>query len=64
MVENVFGILVSRFRVLLGTMELRPKVIRDIAQYAEDTARQSNVDFFIALNLHHRWTLRRVQVSE
>ena len=39
--ENVFGMLVTRFRALLGTMALRPKVIRDIAQYAEDTARQS-----------------------
>ena len=29
-VENTCGILVSRFRVLLGTMELRPKVVRDI----------------------------------
>ena len=27
--ENVFGILVSIFRVLLGTMEQRPKVVRD-----------------------------------
>ena len=28
--ENVFGILESRFRVLLGTMEQRLKVVRDI----------------------------------
>ena len=30
LVENVFGILVSRFQVLLGTMGQRPRVVRDI----------------------------------
>ena len=29
-VENSFGILVNRFRVLLTTMEPRPKVVRDM----------------------------------
>ena len=29
-VENAFDILASRFRVLLMTMEQRPKVVRDI----------------------------------
>ena len=41
--ENAFGIIVSRFRVLLGTMEKRLKVVRDsvltcgFAQHAEKT---------------------------
>ena len=30
MVENSFGILSGRFRVLLTTMEQRPKVVIDI----------------------------------
>ena len=30
MVESAFEILVSRFRVLLGTMEQRPRAVRDI----------------------------------
>ena len=28
--ENVFRILVSRFRILLGTMQQRPKLVKDI----------------------------------
>ena len=28
--ENTFGILVSCFRVLLGTMDQKPRVVRDI----------------------------------
>ena len=28
--ENMFGILASTFRVLLGTMEQRPQVVRDL----------------------------------
>ena len=40
-VEKVFGIVASRFRVLLGTMQQRPNAVRDIvltcvAQQAED----------------------------
>ena len=43
---GIFRILVSRFRVLLGTMEQMQKVVRDIvlscvAQHAEDTSWQS-----------------------
>ena len=43
----MFGILASRFRVLLGTIEQRPKVVKGIvltcvAQQAEDTPRQSS----------------------
>ena len=30
MVQNSFGILVKQFRVLLTTMEQRPKVVKDI----------------------------------
>ena len=30
MVENTFGILLRPFRVLLGTVEKRPRVVRDI----------------------------------
>ena len=30
MVENPFGILVSKFRVVLTTMEQRSKIVRDI----------------------------------
>ena len=46
-VENVFGILVSRFLVLLCTMEQRSKVVRDIGfmcvvQDAEDTPGQAD----------------------
>ena len=29
-VKNAFGILVNHFRVLLGTMEQRPRVVRDV----------------------------------
>ena len=44
--ENAFGILVSKFRVLLGTMEQRAKVVSHyfymcVPQYAEHTPGQS-----------------------
>ena len=34
MVENAFGISVSRFRVVLGTMKQRPRVVRDMCEVA------------------------------
>ena len=42
--ENAFGILASRFKVILDTMEERPMVVRDIiltcvSQHAEDIPR-------------------------
>ena len=37
MVNNAFGILVSRFRVLLGTREKRPKVVRNIVLWCRTT---------------------------
>ena len=45
--ENAFEILVSRYRLLLGTIEQRQQVVRDIvltcvAQYAGDTQRPSS----------------------
>ena len=41
MVANAFGILASRFRVLLGTMVQKPMVVRDFnmccAQHSDST---------------------------
>ena len=50
MVENAFGILVSQFRVPLGTMEQRPRVVRDFA--------------FMCVVLHNMWITHQARLVQ